>query len=247
MLYFSSFFLGTLHDAETVVKYKSGFSECATEITRYLSKIEKLDCAIKSNIMTHLSQCMNNISATMIQSAEHTATSRGQNADGNPIFKTCEPMASTSSQSEKERKTDSESESEAQSTDGSPSSTSSGESIPRKRMLYGDFQWVINGQIHSVKGQALQAVTNTLMSAAMDRQEEQQHANNKNSTQSLTPDSNASKLNSPNIACASPEIVKTCPVILPHHHPVSPSLHPANEIPGQQELAAVESDMWRPW
>ncbi|KAG8179461.1 hypothetical protein JTE90_021025 [Oedothorax gibbosus] len=52
-------------DSSVLNKFKAGFNECATEVTRYVSRIEGVDPALRQRLLSHLSSClttMNNAS-----------------------------------------------------------------------------------------------------------------------------------------------------------------------------------------
>lgn len=44
-----------------LTKYRTGFSECATEVSRYVSQLENVDPAVKQRLVSHLNNCVNNL------------------------------------------------------------------------------------------------------------------------------------------------------------------------------------------
>ena len=51
-------------DPAVVTKFRSGFSECATEVSRYVNHLENVDPTVKQRLVSHLNNCMNNIQQT---------------------------------------------------------------------------------------------------------------------------------------------------------------------------------------
>ncbi|GFS37294.1 protein deadpan [Nephila pilipes] len=45
-------------DSSVLNKFKAGFNECATEVTRYISRIEGVDPAMRQRLLSHLSNCL---------------------------------------------------------------------------------------------------------------------------------------------------------------------------------------------
>ncbi|KFM81513.1 Protein deadpan, partial [Stegodyphus mimosarum] len=45
-------------DSSVLNKFKAGFNECATEVTRYVSRIEGVDPALRQRLLSHLSNCL---------------------------------------------------------------------------------------------------------------------------------------------------------------------------------------------
>lgn len=48
-------------DPAVLTKFRSGFSECATEVSRYVSHLENVDPVIKQRLVSHLNNCVNNL------------------------------------------------------------------------------------------------------------------------------------------------------------------------------------------
>lgn len=51
-------------DPNVLNKYKAGFNECATEVSRYVNHIEGVDQSLRQRLVAHLSQCVNSLSTT---------------------------------------------------------------------------------------------------------------------------------------------------------------------------------------
>lgn len=50
-------------DPTVLSKYRAGFSECASEVNRFVSKIEGMDATLKSSLINHLNSCLSSIPA----------------------------------------------------------------------------------------------------------------------------------------------------------------------------------------
>lgn len=48
-------------DPAVLTKFRSGFSECATEVSRYVSHLENVDPVIKQRLVSHLNNCVSNL------------------------------------------------------------------------------------------------------------------------------------------------------------------------------------------
>jgi hypothetical protein len=48
-------------DPTVLTKFKSGFSECASEISRYLNSIETVDKQVRQRILAHLGTCLSGL------------------------------------------------------------------------------------------------------------------------------------------------------------------------------------------
>lgn len=48
-------------DPAVLTKFRSGFSECATEVSRYVNHLENVDPAVKQRLVAHLNSCVNNL------------------------------------------------------------------------------------------------------------------------------------------------------------------------------------------
>lgn len=48
-------------DPAVLTKFRTGFSECATEVSRYVNHLENVDPAVKQRLMTHLNTCVSNL------------------------------------------------------------------------------------------------------------------------------------------------------------------------------------------
>nr|XP_053643439.1 protein deadpan-like isoform X1 [Cherax quadricarinatus] len=55
--------LAVAHDPAVLTKFRSGFTECAQEVTRYVSRIEGVDTAVRQRLMQHLGQCVSGLTA----------------------------------------------------------------------------------------------------------------------------------------------------------------------------------------
>lgn len=51
-------------DPAVVTKFRSGFSECASEVTRYVNHLENVDPTVKQRLVTHLNSCVTNLQQT---------------------------------------------------------------------------------------------------------------------------------------------------------------------------------------
>ncbi|CAL1262155.1 unnamed protein product [Larinioides sclopetarius] len=50
-------------DSSVLNKFKAGFNECATEVTRYISRIEGVDPAMRQRLLSHLSNCLSSMNS----------------------------------------------------------------------------------------------------------------------------------------------------------------------------------------
>lgn len=48
-------------DPAVLTKFRSGFSECAGEVSRYVSRLENVEPAVKQRLVTHLNSCVTNL------------------------------------------------------------------------------------------------------------------------------------------------------------------------------------------
>lgn len=48
-------------DPAVLTKFRSGFSECATEVSRYVSHLENVDPAVRQRLVSHLNSCVTNL------------------------------------------------------------------------------------------------------------------------------------------------------------------------------------------
>lgn len=48
-------------DPTVLTKFRSGFSECATEVSRYVSQLENVDPVVKQRLVSHLNNCVSNL------------------------------------------------------------------------------------------------------------------------------------------------------------------------------------------
>ncbi|XP_071867953.1 bHLH protein deadpan [Bombus fervidus] len=48
-------------DPVVLTKFRSGFSECATEVSRYVSHLENVDPVVKQRLVSHLNNCVSNL------------------------------------------------------------------------------------------------------------------------------------------------------------------------------------------
>ncbi|XP_012282345.1 transcription factor HES-1-like [Orussus abietinus] len=48
-------------DPAVLTKFRTGFSECATEVSRYVSHLENVDPAVKQRLVSHLNNCVSNL------------------------------------------------------------------------------------------------------------------------------------------------------------------------------------------
>ncbi|XP_058794568.1 transcription factor HES-1-A-like [Phymastichus coffea] len=51
-------------DPAVLTKFRSGFSECASEVTRYVNHLENVDPTVKQRLVTHLNSCVTNLQQT---------------------------------------------------------------------------------------------------------------------------------------------------------------------------------------
>ncbi|XP_067139815.1 transcription factor HES-1-like [Centruroides vittatus] len=51
-------------DPTVLNKFRAGFNECATEVSRYVSRIEGVDPALRQRLLNHLSHCLNGLNST---------------------------------------------------------------------------------------------------------------------------------------------------------------------------------------
>ncbi|XP_072751050.1 uncharacterized protein Dpn [Anoplolepis gracilipes] len=49
------------NDPVVLTKFRSGFSECATEVSRYVSRLENVDPAVKQRLVSHLNSCVGHL------------------------------------------------------------------------------------------------------------------------------------------------------------------------------------------
>lgn len=49
------------NDPVVLTKFRSGFSECATEVSRYVSRLENVDPAVKQRLVSHLNNCVGHL------------------------------------------------------------------------------------------------------------------------------------------------------------------------------------------
>ncbi|XP_017876928.1 protein hairy-like [Ceratina calcarata] len=48
-------------DPAVLTKFRSGFSECASEVSRYVSHLENVDPVVKQRLLSHLNNCVSNL------------------------------------------------------------------------------------------------------------------------------------------------------------------------------------------
>ncbi|XP_065340929.1 transcription factor HES-1-A-like [Cloeon dipterum] len=48
-------------DPGVLNKFKNGFSECATEVSRYIARLEDVEPAVRQRLLSHLNQCVNGL------------------------------------------------------------------------------------------------------------------------------------------------------------------------------------------
>ncbi|XP_076180263.1 bHLH protein deadpan [Ptiloglossa arizonensis] len=48
-------------DPAVLTKFRTGFSECATEVSRYVSHLENVDPLVKQRLVSHLNNCVSNL------------------------------------------------------------------------------------------------------------------------------------------------------------------------------------------
>lgn len=49
------------NDASILNKYRAGFSECATEVSRYMGNMDSVDQSLRQRILGHLNHCVNSL------------------------------------------------------------------------------------------------------------------------------------------------------------------------------------------
>lgn len=57
-------------DPNIAGRYRDGFSECASEVAQYLSKVDGLTPDMRMRIMNHLSACMHNMTGKMLNDSQ---------------------------------------------------------------------------------------------------------------------------------------------------------------------------------
>lgn len=50
-----------VNDASVLNKYRAGFSECASEVGRYMGNVEGVDQSLRQRILSHLNHCVNSL------------------------------------------------------------------------------------------------------------------------------------------------------------------------------------------
>ncbi|XP_034950972.1 protein deadpan-like [Chelonus insularis] len=48
-------------DPAVLTKFRTGFSECANEVSRYVNHLENVDSSVKQRLVSHLNNCVNNL------------------------------------------------------------------------------------------------------------------------------------------------------------------------------------------
>lgn len=56
-------------DPQVMNKYRAGFSECATEVSRYVSRIDGVDDGLKRRLINHLSGCVSSLNLNSVPSS----------------------------------------------------------------------------------------------------------------------------------------------------------------------------------
>ncbi|KAL6263259.1 protein deadpan-like [Pogonomyrmex barbatus] len=49
------------NDPVVLTKFRSGFSECATEVARYINRLENVDPSVKQRLLSHLNNCVSHL------------------------------------------------------------------------------------------------------------------------------------------------------------------------------------------
>lgn len=73
-------------DPTVLSKYRAGFSECATEVSRYISKIDGADHHLKQRLTSHLSNCLQSLPPATGSSASSSASSASIAFPGMSMF-----------------------------------------------------------------------------------------------------------------------------------------------------------------
>lgn len=60
-------------DPQVMNKYRAGFSECATEVSRYVSRIDGVDDGLKRRLIGHLTGCVSSLNINSIPSNGQTS------------------------------------------------------------------------------------------------------------------------------------------------------------------------------
>lgn len=60
-------------DPQVMNKYRAGFSECATEVSRYVSRIDGVDDGLKRRLVNHLSGCVTSLNINQVPSNGQTS------------------------------------------------------------------------------------------------------------------------------------------------------------------------------
>ena len=75
-------------DPSIVSKYRAGYSECLSEVCRYMAAIDSLDPDVRMRLMEHLASCMQRVGAPVSESSTTPAMSQ-QRVDPQPIPTAC--------------------------------------------------------------------------------------------------------------------------------------------------------------
>lgn len=74
-------------EPSVVRKYQSGFSECASEVNHYLSEMDGLDIGIRTRLLDHLANCVQNSESNLSDNVPKpwNPISKTENGPGSPI------------------------------------------------------------------------------------------------------------------------------------------------------------------
>lgn len=68
-------------DPSVLNKYKAGFTECASEVSRYIGRVDGVDNCLRQRILSHLNTCVTSLNnATSLTSNSYSGQSRATNA-----------------------------------------------------------------------------------------------------------------------------------------------------------------------
>jgi len=59
-------------DPKVISKYATGYSQCATEVTRYLAKLDGLDSDVKTRLSSHLNSCVQKLNTAATTQSQST-------------------------------------------------------------------------------------------------------------------------------------------------------------------------------
>ncbi|UXI15651.1 conserved oligomeric Golgi complex subunit 6-like [Sarcoptes scabiei] len=69
-----------VNDNSVLNKYRAGFSECASEVSRYMNNIDGFDQSFRQRILSHLNHCVNSLNQMAVNSAQFSLTAGQKSA-----------------------------------------------------------------------------------------------------------------------------------------------------------------------